>query len=200
MDYRKILLAAIQAIALSAQAQVDDATQNTYAEKSKSGIQTLSFDLGPAWVTSKMYTSRGTYTWRKGFEIGTDYSCVYSRGYGFGFSFLYNTTNYPDGKAKQLFVGPSFVYAGNFSRKWRGMAEIGLGVGYFSADFTSEMGLGVKYSTGVEYMLSDKFGINVKLRSITVYFGGKENFDSGDDDEVNGVARLAFQLGACFHF
>ena len=121
MDYRKILLAAMLAITSSAHAQVDDATLNTDAGKTKSATHTLSLDMGPAWVTSKVYTSEGTYKWRTGLELGVEYSCVFKKGYGFGFSVLHNTTKYPDVKATQIFVGPSFVYAGNFSRKWRGM-------------------------------------------------------------------------------
>ena len=106
-------------------------------------------------------------------------------------------------KVTQVFVGPSFVYAGNFSRKWRGMTEIGLGYSTFFDEHDTEVGIGFKYSAGLEYMLSDKFGISAKLRDITVYLGEKED-DYGwygkNKDEINGVVRLAFQLGACFHF
>ena len=136
-------------------------------------------------------------------ELGVEYSCVFKKGYGFGFSVLHNTTKYPDVKATQIFVGPSFVYAGNFSRKWRGTTEIGLGYSTFFNEHDTEVGVGFKYSAGLEYMLSDKFGISAKLREITVFLGEKEDdpwWYGNNKDEINGVARLAFQIGACFHF
>lgn len=199
MNYRKILLSAILAFALSAQAQKDNDALYSEPGISKPTPHTISFDVGPAWITSKMYTPSGTYSWRGGFELGVEYSCVFSRGYGFGISYLQNSTSYPEGKARVNFMGPSFVYAGFLSRKWRGIAEIGMGYSSFYNGYSTESGFGVKYSTGMEYMLSDNIGISAKLRSLTVYIGGK-NEDYGDSDERNGVARLAFQLGVNFHF
>lgn len=203
MNHRKIFLSVMLAVALSVQAQEGDITHSIGAEKNKSVTHSISIDVGPSWVTSKVYTPSGTYKRRCGMELGLEYNCVFKKGYGFGFSFLHNTTSYPDVKSTQAFVGPSFVYAGYFSKKWRGITEIGLGYSTFSDGSDTEKGLGVKYSVGVEYMLSDKFGISAKMRDITVYLGGKDEDDwwSGrNKNEVNGVARLALQLGACLHF
>ena len=204
MNYRKFLSAAVLAIASSAtQAQVEDAIRNADAEDRKSTTHTLSLNMGPAWVTSKMYTPRGTYKWRTGLELGVEYNCVFKKGYGFGFSFLHNTTNYPDGNTTQNYVGPSFVYAGNFSRKWRGMTEVGVGYSTFNNGYTTSAGFGSKYSVGLEYMLSDKIGINAKLTGITTFLDEKEDDYGGygkNEDEISGVVRLAFQLGTCFHF
>lgn len=202
MNHRMILLSAMLTIALSVQAQRGDDARYTDAEETKSITHTISFDVGPAWVTSKIYAPSGTYKWRTGLELGLEYNAVFKKGYGFGVSVLHNSTSYPDGKVKQLFVGPSFVYAGNFSNKWRGITEIGLGYSSFSDEYVTHVGIGFKYSVGLEYMLSDKFGISAKLRDITVYMGKKdgENGWRSNKDEVNGVARLAIQLGACYHF
>ena len=200
MNYRSFLFLSILTITLSAQAQEDNDGRNTQAAKPKSTTETISFDVGPAWITSKMYTPSGEYTWKRGLEVGFEFSRVYSKGYGFGFSVLHNSTSYPEGKVRLSYVGPSFVYAGFLSNKWRGMAEIGLGYSIFHDEGSgNESGLGIKYSTGLEYMLSKDIGISVKLRSVTVYFGGKQKDFGGDDDETNGVARLALQIGACFH-
>jgi hypothetical protein len=202
MNYRKFMLAAMLAITSSAQAQEGDVTRYTDTDTPKT-THTISFDVGPSWITSKIYTPSGTYKWRTGLELGVEYNCVFKKGYGFGFSFLHNTTSYPDAKATQIFVGPSFVYAGDFSKKWRGITEIGLGYSTFNDEHDTEVGLGVKYSIGLEYKLSDKFGISAKLRDVTVYLGDKEDdygWNGRNKDEVNGVVRLAFQLGAYFHF
>ena len=183
MNYRKFLSAAVLAIASSAtQAQVEDAIRNADAEDRKSTTHTLSLNMGPAWITSKMYTPRGTYKWRTGLEL---------------------TTNYPDGNTTQNYVGPSFVYAGNFSRKWRGMTEVGVGYSTFNDGYDTSAGFGSKYSVGLEYMLSDKIGINAKLTGITTFLDEKEDDYGGygkNEDEISGVVRLAFQLGTCFHF
>ena len=201
MNYRSILFLSILTFALSVQAQEGDNTRSTNTVKPKTSTQTLSFDVGPAWITSRMYTPGGDYTWTNGIEIGLDYSCVFSKGYGFGFSILHNSTSYPKAKVKLEYAGPSFVYAGFLSSRWRGMAEIGMGLSlYHDQGFSNETGLGLKYSTSLEYLLTKDIGINMKLQSVTVYFGGKQKHYGGDDDEVNGVARVAFQLGACFHF
>ena len=201
MNYRSFLFLSILAFTLSAQAQEDNDGRNTQAAKPKSTTETISFDVGPAWITSKMYTPSGEYTWKRGLEVGFEFSRVYSKGYGFGISILHNSTSYPEGKVRLSYVGPSFVYAGFLSDKWRGMAEIGLGFSIFHDEGSgNESGLGIKYSTGLEYMLSKDFGISAKLRSVTVYFGGKQKDFGGDDDEINGVARVALLLGACFRF
>ena len=199
MNYRNILLSVILAIVLPAQAQEGNEALYSESGDSKPTPHTISFNVGPAWITSKVYTPYDTYTWRGGFELGVEYSCVFSKGYGFGLSYLHNITSYPEAKARINFMGPSFVYAGLISRKWRGIIEIGLGYSTFSDGYSTESGLGVKYSTGMEYMLSDNIGISAKLRNLTVYMGGKDE-GYGDDDEAKGVARLAFQFGVNFHF
>lgn len=200
MINKLLLLTGLLAVALSVQAQ-ENSGDVSYSEtkSSNTAFHTLTFDVGPAWITSKMYTPSGKYTWRTGLELGAEYSCVFSKGYGFGITYLRNHTNYPDANVDLNYIGPSFVYAGNFSEKWRAMAEIGLGYGNINDGSGWQSGFGTKYTAGVEYMLSDKLGVCAKLRNMAVYFGKQDSDYPGDDDDLNGISRLALQLGLCIH-
>ena len=37
----------------------------------------FSVNAGPAWVTSKVYTPRGRFSWRTGLELVADYNCIF---------------------------------------------------------------------------------------------------------------------------
>ena len=79
MINKLLLLTGLLAVALSVQAQ-ENSEDVSYSEtkSSKTAFHTLTFDVGPAWITSKMYTPSGKYTWRTGLELGAEYSCVFS--------------------------------------------------------------------------------------------------------------------------
>ena len=179
----------------------NEAVVNTSDNAKKSHVQTLTFEMGPSWVTSKMYFPNGKkYTWRTGLEIGAEYTCVFSKGYGFGITFMHNRTDYPMDAVKLNFIGPSFVYAGNFSEKWRGKVSFGVGFSNFADEYEKQSGVGTRYAAGVEHVVTKHFGIGATLQTMTLYLGKNDDNYPGDSDDYKGVSRFGVNLTAHYYF
>ena len=176
------------------------------SSSAKKPTHTLSVNAGPAWITSKVYvpTSYGKYekkSWQTGLELGAEYNCVFSSGYGFGINYSHNHTSYGKGIDMDLnYIGPSFVMAGKFTPKWRGKLDVGFGYGNMSTGDESEGGLAFKASTGVEYLVSKNIGIGAELMTISTWFGKQDDGYPGDDYDTNGIARIGLNVGMRIYF
>jgi hypothetical protein len=160
----------------------------------------FSVNAGPAWVTSKVYTPRGRFSWRTGLELVADYNCIFSNGLGFGLTVAHNSTSYPDNiTMKQLYAGASFVYSGKWGDKWRAKVDAGLGYANCKDDMSTEGGLGLKAAYGIEYKVSRQVGLGLEILSVTSYLGSQTNYYTGEKNERNGVSRLGLTLGLRFY-
>ena len=206
---KTILTIALGAWMLNSNAQVvgEESTSQSVAslleeqpkEETKRTEHSLTLGVGPAWITSKIYTPKGKYTMQTGMEVMAEYDCVFSKGYGFGLTFAHNQTAYPgDAKLYQFFVGPSFVYAGYFGKRW--WAKVDLGLGYAVCDDTYEKqnGLGTKTGISFNYLVSPKIAIGAHLRAISATFGEQSADYPGSKDDVNGIARFGLTFGVRF--
>lgn len=197
-----VLFSSLMVVTLTTYAQVNNESLSySTASTSKTNVQTLSFAMGPSWITSKIYSPYGQkYSSRTGLEIGAEYTCVYSRGYGFGFTFMHNRTSYPMCAVRLNYIGPSFVYAGHFSEKWRGKVAIGLGYSSFDDEYDKQAGFGTLYQIGVEHQLTKHFGIGVTLQNIALYLGKNDDDYPGNSDDMKGVSRIGLYFNALYYF
>ena len=161
---------------------------------------TFSLNGNLGLITSKVTTPRGTYSWQVGYGFEGSYRCVFKKGFGFALSYMYSKTGYPvssfykdHGDIELTFLGPSFVYAGAVGEDWSARVEFGLGRASYSGDY-SQNGLGTKIAVGVERRLWKYVGIGLDMVSTTSTFK-KEPGQKLKDNEKNGFARLAFNLG-----
>ena len=115
-------------IALHAQEQGENIILDN-SVKNNTEIRTLSVEMGPSWINSKVYTSEGAFKLQAGVELGVEYAGIKVGGFDYGLSFYHNETNIHGCKVSLNYIGPSLIYAHLFHRKWLGKISLGLGVG-----------------------------------------------------------------------
>jgi hypothetical protein len=203
-----LIITGMMLMALDANAQTENKTTSLpNPVVPKKGIHSLAVEVGPAWITSKMYTPSGKYTWRTGMELGGEYTYSSPKGWGIGFAYMHNKTSYPDADIKLDYIGPSLIYGGEFSARWR--AKVSLGLGYASINdgddvtdifsgvkyHSTQEGLGTRFTAGIEYVITEHFGIGATLQNITLYLGKRHYYYPGSKDDINGVDRWSLNLG-----
>ena len=170
-------------IALHAQEQGGNNTVNNSIKKGTE-IRSLSVEMGPSWITSKVYTSDGDFTGQLGWELGVEYAGIKMGGFDYGISFYHNQTNIHGCKVSLNFIGPSLTYAHPFSQKWVGKVSLGLGVGTAKAKNDA----------------SDHIGLGLNLHSMAIFLGKKDGSHFGDSDEINGISRIGGTLALHYYF
>ena len=170
------------------------------AGSQKKITHTLALSAGPAWITSKVYTSHEWYSWRTGMELTGEYNCVFSGGTGFGITYTSNITSYPNaGDLKQYYVGPSLVYAGFLGSHWHAKVDVGIGYTNCSDELSSEGGVGLKSGLSIEYLPCRNVGIGLEMISVSSYLGNRSDFAPRNTNERNGIARIGLTLGLRVH-
>ena len=68
-----LLCLLVFSIALHAQEQGENNTMDN-SVKNNTEIRTLSLEMGPSWINSKIYTSEGDFKGQVGLELGVEYT------------------------------------------------------------------------------------------------------------------------------
>lgn len=174
----------------------------------------LKVSAGPAWITSKMYTSEDSYIRNQpGFECAVSYEYIGRKGWGFTFDLNYNHTSYDYAYAKSYFhlihLGPGVIYA-YADDHWRYSIELGVGMAYcrekvdtdnniFVYSGNNQVGLGLNSRLGLEYKITKKFGIGVDLNGALLFLKNEVGLRM-KDSELYGISHSAIHIGPRFYF
>lgn len=172
--------------------------ETTTQKKSRS---TLRFGVGPAWMTSKVYVSRNDFVKNQsGIEVAADVDYIGRKNWGWGINALYNHTSYKgSGSMTLVHLGPCAIYDGKVGQRWRLGGSLGLGLGMCIQDGSSETGLGLNARFTVEYMLSNKVGLNFSLNDNALFLSDNKTIKL-EDDEYHGYEHAALLIGLRFHY
>lgn len=158
-------------------------------------LHALIINASPGWITSKIYTNQGEYSWLSGMGFELSYRYLTSNGYGFSIEYAHNETTFtsvPYESLKLNYVGASFNYGGHISEKWIGNVGIGLGYAYYSNGSYNEYGLGIKTSVGLEWRFTKHVGVGVELDNTAVFLPKQDNLPK---DYTSGIRRLSINAG-----
>ena len=191
---------------LGSMATLNGQAQETLPAKQPSkASHTLSANASPGWITTKVFTPQGKYSWRFGMGGELNYRCLFHSGYGFGLEYAYNQTGYPvagsvNENLKINYAGASFVYGGTISSGWIAAVSLGMGYANYAESGESHSGFGTKTSLSIERQLNKVLGIGLELGHHVLTFSKQESNDYYDADEyTNGFKRLSVSIGFRIH-
>lgn len=201
------LLPAFTCMCMTANGQMlqDIKGQKILADNQKKVDISLGFGVNAGFVTSKVYTPAGDYSWEGGMGYDGEVNCVFASGYGFGVDYEHSETSYPVGRGldyslKLDFVMPHFLYSAAMNEEWLLRAKVGLGYAHYNDGEKAQTGFGFKTGLGVEHMFSRHLGVALQLEQRTAFFSEPDGFSYyKKNNEKFGYSRLAVNLELVYH-
>lgn len=166
----------------------------------------LGFGVNGGWMTSRVYTPVGEYSWKGGLGYTGELNCMFASGFGIGVDYQHSETSYPIGygnmesELKLDYVMPYLIYGGSVGGNWLLKAMFGIGYGHYSDAGDGQGGFGLKTAASVEYLLNRHLGVALELESRSSYYSEPEGFSSyKKNNETYGYSRLSVNLGLKVH-
>lgn len=160
---------------------------------------TFEASIGYGWVDSKLYDMNGeSLGFKGGLDWKLSYEYAWSSGWGVGVQYSGSRTSFEGGDMMLSYIAPELLMRARFNRwilKW------GLGVGLFLYDdsYYNASGVGMHVNLGMEYMLSDHWGIGLSFNTINASLPNQEGVKL-KDNERSGISRLNALGGLRYYF
>lgn len=185
--------------------QMQETATETNLQKRYEPKMNIKAGVGPMWTTSKLYyTESGKYVSNfHGTGFGLSFSHLVGGWYGYGVDFYGSYTSLIatdwEYETTQLYFGPGFVCGGMLADKLRIESSIGLGLAIHNGDGDdTKAGFGLRFSLGLEVMLSKNVGIGIEGMSHRLMYSKPNNFNI-DDDEFYGFQQIGFLVGLRYY-
>lgn len=177
-------------------ARREQAALAEYRRKTKLPTNILMVNGGLSIMYSEVSTPKGNHRGRAGFDMSLEYERLWQSGWGVGANYFYNHTSYDGLGASLNYIGPSLVWSRKTTKGWRWDSSFGLGFSHYreSESNYKKSGFGVMYKLGVDYMLTDQWGIGAQLSDVSCWFG-KDDFGNRMRFE-----RINIMVGARYYF
>ena len=166
----------------------------------------LGLGVNGGWVTSKVYTPIGEYSWKGSQGYTGELNCVFANGFGIGVDYQHSEASYPIGygntesELKLDYVLPYLIYGGSVGGNWLLKAMFGIGYGHYSDAGEGQGGFAMKTAATVEYLLNKHLGLALEVESRSSYYSEPEGFSNyKKNNESFGYSRLSFNLGLMVH-
>lgn len=173
------------------------------ARKRKEGrrapANTFEGSIGYGWITSSIYDADGYSMGSKsGLEWKFSYEYTWSNNWGVGLQYSGFRTSFPGGNMTLSYIAPEWVARYRWNKL---ILKAGLGIGAFlyHEPFYNSAGVGAHVTVGLEYMLTNHWGVGVSLNTVNGTLP-----DRGDvilnDNERTGVSRINVLGGLRYYF
>jgi hypothetical protein len=181
-------------------------------KRMKQPVGSIKAGIGPMWTTSRLYieNSQDYETNVRGTGFGASVTTIRWGCAGLGMDFYVNHTTLDNtyrsgGRDKnysftQFYIGPDFVCGGRLFGRFRGEVTLGLGLAVHSEKSQQQVGLGLRSSLGLEYMITPKIGIGIETLSQRHLFEKPEGFKLAHDEDYYGYQQLGFLFGLRTYF
>lgn len=166
---------------------------------------TLYANAGFGFIGSKIYTPDGsTLKPGAGLDLNAGVEWIFKRGWGVGLRGSYYKKDFDilaaDAKWELMSISPQAIYKGNLSDKWLMKISLGVGLGVFTESISNisvtETGVDVNLGLGVEYKITDRFGLGLSIESDYIFLD-----QSGyEGEEANAVSRSSVLGGLRWYF
>ena len=174
-----------------------------------STVTKLSFGRGI--VASKIVVGSDILRGRGGFEIAGSFENYNAEGVGYGINGFYNSVSLGSyGNVGVFYMGPLLSYGSRFHQHWRLGLQLGIGIvgfidhtedPYYSNHKSTDVqaGFGVQGNAGIEYMLSNMFGLGTEIQITTGRMLKPAGFNMSKD-EFYGIGHVGLLFGVRYYF
>lgn len=160
---------------------------------------TLEFSAGYGWVTSKLYDVNGVSLGSKGgVEWKLSYEYTWKSGWGIGVQYSGYRASFPDGDMMLSYIAPEWVGRTRWD-KWIFKAGLGVGLFLYNDPEYNATGVGAHATLGIEYMISDQWGVGLTLNTVNGSLPNRDDFKL-KDNERSGITRFNVLGGLRYYF
>lgn len=166
----------------------------------------VKLNVGPAWLTSNIYTEKGKFSNVSALNVELQYSHQWKSGWGCGISAFQShfklgepdSYNY-EGSANIFYVGPTVSYGYRTTKGW--LWTICYGLGYSSIDDgEAQSGFAMTCKLGVDYMLTKHIGVGIEATDYVGSFSEPEGWKQQHSDEHYGFTQIGIMAGIRAYF
>lgn len=166
----------------------------------------IKLNVGPACITSNVYTTKGKFSNVSAFNAELQYSHNWKTGWGCGlYAFQSHfklgesgSYNY-EGSANIFFAGPTVSYSYRTTKGW--LWNITYGIGYTSMDDgEAQSGFAMTCKLGVDYMLTKHIGVGVDAMDYAGFFSEPDGWKQQHSDERYGFSQMGIVAGLRIYF